>query len=263
MGQSIISSRATSAFALISVSKDEEARRASKSRVDSIAHHIFEFADESVGHAENVPKEELMLACYHELGKLLSQWGKKLDKIRSVAQEPQWLKEYLARKESTEGRSRVAYDSFSFGFALDNLFFGKEESFYGTLSDDLLMISEPRTMLMEDFNELLKFCDSNGLDFYVDGFNTSLPGRTFRVVVYKPKSGSPRRHLDFRENALVALQLFRELSATPGGSSVAIERGFFIDAYVKRTGGTLDPVVASKILDALISSGQIPQSRIT
>ena len=74
-----------------------------------------------------------------------------------------------------------------------------------------MMVSQPNSMWMEDFKQLVRFCDQLGLDFYVDGFNTTLPGRTFRVVIYKPKNG-PYDRLEFREKSLLGMQMYGELN---------------------------------------------------
>jgi hypothetical protein len=238
----------------ITVSKGEDERRAEHSLASSIAHEIYEYADERVGHAEGVSKEELMLASYQRLGELLAQWGKKLDRLEKISKEPEWLKEYVKNKEASEGRPMVYYDSLSLGFAVDNLFFAKEKG-QSTLSDDLLLVSEPSSMLMEDFNDLVAFCDKNGLDFYVDGFNTKRPGRAFRVCVYSPKLGS-RSHLEFREKSLAALKLFKEIShdqPTP--------RQTLVDELVKT--GEYDALLANKVVNVLAASGQIPKSLLT
>lgn len=238
----------------ITVAKGEDERRAEKSLAASIAHEIYEYADERVGHAEGVPKDELMLTCYHRLGELLAQWGKKLDKLEKISEEPEWLKEFVKTKEASEGRPMVYYDSVSLGFAVDNLFFAKEKG-ENNLSDDLLLVSEPTSMLMEDFKDLVTFCEKNGLDFYVDGFNTKLPGRTFRVCVYAPKLGA-RSHLEFREKSLVALRLFKTLS-----NDKPVERKAFVAELVKT--GEYDELLANKVVDVLLASGQIPKSLLT
>ena len=241
---------------MITVSKDEDERRSQKSLANSIAHEIYEYADERVGHAEGVSREELMLACYHRLGELLAQWGKKLDKLERASQEPHWLEEYTKWKESSERRPMVAYDSVSLGFAVDNLFFAKEKGDEKTLSDDLFLVSEPTSMVKEDFKDLLTFCEKNGLDFYVDGFSVKQPGRTFRVAVYVPKLGA-RSHLEFREKSLSALRVFMELSNTSSGKQ-AVERKAFIEELMKT--GDFDELLATKVVDVLVASGQIPRS---
>ena len=243
---------------MITVSKDEDERRSEKSLANSIANEVYEYADERVGHAEGVPREELMLACYHRLGELLAQWGKKLDKLERTSQEPHWLEEYTKRKESSEGRPMVAYDSVSLGFATDNLFFAKEKGDEKTLSNDLFLVSEPTSMLMEDFKDLLTFCEENGLDFYVDGFNVKQPGRTFRVAVYVPRLGAGS-HLEFREKSLSALKVFKELSNTSSGKQ-AVERKAFIEELMET--GDFDEFLASKVVDVLVASGQIPRSLV-
>jgi hypothetical protein len=242
---------------MITVSRDEEERRAVRSTVDAIAHEIFEYADERVGHAENVPKEQLMLACYHRLGELLAEWAKKLDKLEKVSDEPNWLRAYFAKKES-QGRKSVVIDSISLGFPVDGLFFAKEKGQEKNLSDDLILVSEPVSMVKEDFSDLIKFCEDNGLDFYVDGFNARQPGRSFRVSVYSPKISSKSR-LELREKSILALGIFKELSSTSTGV-VAVERKVFINKLVGS--GKFDELLASKVTELLIASGQIPKSML-
>ena len=189
---------------VIHLAKDE--KEILKGPVQRIAHEVYEFADETVAHAEGVSREELMLECYHKLGKLLSEWGKKLDKIERVNAYPAWLQKHIDSEEKL-GRTWVELGRESFDFEVEGLFFAREKN-NAQLSEDLLMVSEPFTMWMEDFKGLVTFCGKNGLDFYVDGFNTHLPGRTMRVVVYKPKSGAPHTHGEFRESTLLAMQIY-------------------------------------------------------
>jgi hypothetical protein len=237
----------------IKVAKGEDERREDNSLANAIAHEIYEYADERVGHAEGVPKEELMIACYRRLGELLAQWGKKLDKLEKVSEEPEWLKEYVKKKEASGGMPLVSYDMTSLGFVVDNLFFAKEKG-ESTLSSDLLLVSEPTSMLMEDFKDLVTFCEKNGLDFYVDGFNTKQPGSTFRLAVYVPKLGT-RSRIEFREKSLAALNLFTTLSR-----GMPIERKSFVNELVKT--GDYDEALANKIVEILVASGQIPKSLV-
>jgi hypothetical protein len=238
----------------IKVANGEDERRAEKSLASAIAHEIYEYADERVGHAEGVPKDELMLATYQRLGELLAHWGKKLDKLEKISQEPGWMKEFVKSKEASEGRPMVSYDSVSLGFAVDNLYFAKEKG-ESTLSDDLLLVSEPTSMLMEDFEDLVSFCEKNGLNFYVDGFNTKLPGRAFRVCVYAPKL-SAKSQLEFREKSLAALKVFKELSS----SEKVVERKTLVQQLMKT--GEYDELLANKVVEVLLVSGRIPKSRL-
>jgi hypothetical protein len=237
----------------ITVAKGEDERRGQASLVNSIAHEVFEYADERVGHAEGVSKDELMLACYHRLGDLLAQWGKKLDRLEKISEEPAWLKTFAKNKESNDGMPLIAYDSVSLGFPVDNLFFAKEKG-GNTLSDDLLLVSETSTMLMEDFKDLVAFCEKNGLDFYVDGFNTKQPGRTFRVALYRPKLAT-RSRLEFREKSIKALEIFNKLSK---GNSVSVARRALMESLIET--GDYDELLASKVVNVLVSSGQIPKT---
>jgi hypothetical protein len=238
----------------IKIAKGEDERRAEKSLASTIAHEIYEYADERVGHAEGVPKDELMLATYQRLGELLAHWGKKLDRLEKISKEPEWMKQFVKSKEAAEGRPMVSYDSVSLGFAVDDPYFAKEKG-ESTLSDDLLLVSEPTSMLMEDFKDLVTFCDKNGLDFYVDGFNTKLPGRAFRVCVYAPKLSAKSR-LEFREKSIAALKLFKDLSAGEG----PLERKKLVQELVKT--GEYDELLANRVVDVLLASGQIPKSRL-
>jgi hypothetical protein len=236
----------------ITVAKEEDERRGERTLASAIAHEIYEYADERVGHAEGVPKEELMLACYNKLGELLAQWAKKLDKLEKISEEPKWLKEFVNRKEKSEGRQMVQYDSVSLGFPVDNLFFAREKGGESNFSDDLLLVSEPTSMMMEDFRDLVTFCETNGLDFYADGFNTKLPGGTFRIALYVPKL-TARTRLELREKTLRALKLFDEIKTKDG-----IKRKDFVEALQKT--GEFDELLANKVVDILDASGQIPQS---
>ena len=251
MGESIIGTFTFCAIALITASKNEELHRENRSRIESIAHQIFEYTDETVGHAEGISREELILETYHKLGTLLAQWSKKIDKIERVYAEPDWLKEYVKREEVTQDRSWVEYGPAAFGFEVDNLFFAKEKSPV-KLSDDLLTVSEPYTMWMEDFRELISLCERNQLDFYVDGFNSHQPGRTFRVVIYKPKS-TPKSHREFREEALLALQVFAEMYERSGKQVTQEE---FESALLQT--GKYDQLSAERIIEILLVGKRIP-----
>jgi hypothetical protein len=240
---------------LINLAKDEKEKDILKGPAQRIAHEVYDFADETVAHAEGVSREELMLECYHRLGMLLAQWAKKLDKIEKVNSQPKWLKEHIELEEKSRGRSWVELGRESFGFEVDSLFFGKEKK-NAQLSDDTLMVSEPYTMWMEDFKELIEFCNTNNLDFYVDGFNTHLPGRTMRVVVYKPKSGGPHTHEGFRENTLVAVQVYENLLR----GKDSIERKTFAEALIGT--GKFDGDSAERMIETLIVSNRIQKSKI-
>lgn len=251
MGELIIGSLSLFALALITASKNEGLHRGNRSRVESIAHQILEYADETVGHAEGVSREELILETYHKLGTLLAQWSKKIDKIERVYDEPRWLKEYVKQEEATQDRSWVEYGPAAFGFEVDNLFFAKEKPPI-KLSDDLLTISEPYTMWMEDFKELIDLCRRNHLDFYVDGFNSHQPGRTFRVVIYKPTS-APKSHREFREEALLALQVFADMHESSGKE---VTREGFESALLQT--GKFDQLSAERIIEILLAGKRIP-----
>jgi hypothetical protein len=240
---------------VINISKDEKEKDISKGRVHQISHEIYDFADETVAHAEGVSKEELMLECYNKLGQLLALWAKKLDKIEGIDKRPSWLKEYIESEEKNEGRAWVDLGREFFGFEVDNLFFAKERE-SSQLSDDLLTVSQPFSMWMEDFRELVKFCDKLGLDFYVDGFNSRLPGRTLRVVIYKPRKG-PHTRLDFRENSLFAIQTFENLSGKTQGP---VKKEALAELLV--ASGRYDKSSALKTVQALIASGRIAKSKI-
>ena len=142
----------------------------------------------------------------------------------------------------------------SLGFEVDHLFFAKEKE-EAQLSDDLLMVSQPNSMWMEDFKQLVRFCDKLGLDFYVDGFNTTLPGRTFRVVVYKPKDGRHER-LVFRENSLMGMQIFESLKREDKGRMPS--RQSLVDVLLN-SGKFEDRRAAEKLVDFLVASRLIPR----
>jgi hypothetical protein len=239
--------------AVINLAKDEKEKEISRGPVHRIAHEVYDFADETVAHAEGVPKDELMLECYHKLGGLLAQWAKKLDKIEPVAARPLWLEEQIRSEEKTRAHDWVDLGRESLGFEVENLYFAREKKGQ-QLSADLLMVSQPKSMWMEDFKELVRFCDALGLDFYVDGFNTKLPGRTYRIVIYKPKDG-PHKQLDFRENSLFAIQSFEQIKKESGSVptfSSLVE--FLIDS-----GRFEDKTSAERFLSVLMSAGLIPQ----
>jgi hypothetical protein len=239
--------------AVIKLAREEREIEISKGPVHRIAHDIYEYADETVGHAEGVSREELMLECYHKLGSLLAQWAKKLDKIEPVHVQPSWLREYID-EENAKGHPMVDLGPESLGFEIDHLFFAKEKK-EAQLSDDLLMVSQPNSMWMEDFKQLVRFCDNLGLDFYVDGFNTTLPGRTFRVVIYKSKDG-PHTRLEFRENSLLGMQLFESLKRE--GKAGMPSKQSLVDSLLD-SGKFEDRKPAEKLVDFLVASRLIPR----
>jgi hypothetical protein len=244
---------------MITVSSDEEENRHGKTLAHAIANEIFVYCDERVGHAEDVPKEELILASYERLGNLLGQWACKLDRLERVSQEPEWLRKFVQRKESDDKEPLISYDSVSLGFPVQNMFFAKERNNSQVkLSDDRILISEPASMFMEDFKNLILFCEENGLDFYVDGFNSKEPGRTFRLAVYAPKLKVSSQR-EFREKSLLAVQVFKELSNSPSGIK-AVERKVLIKELKRR--GEFDEDLAKKIIEIVVSSKLIPQSLI-
>jgi hypothetical protein len=239
--------------AVIKLAREEKEIEISKGPVHQIARDIYEYADETVGHAEGVSKDELMLECYLKLGSLLAQWAKKLDKLENANARPVWLKEYID-EESTKGRPMVDLGSETLGFEINHLFFAKEKS-ESDLSDDLMMVSQPNSMWMEDFKQLVRFCDKLGLDFYVDGFNTTLPGRTFRVVIYKPKNG-PYQRLELREKSLLGMQMYEKLKQKNNG--LRPSKKSLIES-LSESGKFQDRKSVEKLIDFLVSSRLIPK----
>ncbi len=236
---------------VINLAKVEKEKEISRGEVYRIAHEIYDFADETVAHAEGVSREELMLQSYHKLGTLLALWAKKLDKIERVNSRPHWLEQHIETQERVKGFPLVDLGPESLGFEVDNLFFARETK-EQQLSDDLMMVSQPKAMWMEDFKELVRFCDTLGLDFYVDGFNTTLPGRTFRVVIYKPKNG-PHKRVEFREKSLFAMQLFEKLKQEGQPT-----KSVFKD-LLESSGKFEDPNSAEKMIDFLVTNRLIPK----
>jgi len=239
--------------AIIKLAREEKEKDISKGPVHRIAHDVYDYADETVAHAEGVSRDELMLECYHKLGGLLGQWAKKLDKIERVNARPLWLEEQIRAEKNGGGQHWVDLGPETLGFEVSNLFFAREKK-EQHLSNDLLMVSQPKSMWMEDFKELVRFCDALGLDFYVDGFNTTLPGRTFRVVIYKPKEGPHKRSV-FRENALFAIQSFNELRR----KSDDIHSTESLTDLLVSSGRFENRESAEEIIDFLISNGLIPE----
>jgi len=239
--------------AVIKLAREEKEIEISKGPAHRIAHDIYDYADETVGHAEGVSKEKLTLECYLKLGSLLAQWAKKLDKLENANARPLWLKEYID-VETRSGRPMVDLGSETLGFEVNHLFFAKEKR-ESQLTDDLMMVSQPNSMWMEDFKQLLRFCEQLGLDFYVDGFNTTLPGRTFRVVIYKPKSG-PHERLEFRENSLLGMQMYQKLQQKNDG--MRPNKNSLIECLFE-SGKFQDRKSAEKLIDFLAASRLIPK----
>jgi hypothetical protein len=80
-------------------------------------------------------------------------------------EEPEWLMQII---EKTHGRT------------------GVETCFdHVRILDKKLVISEPYNLHMEDFRNMIKFCDDNNLSFVVDGNAAWFPGRTFRILLTK------------------------------------------------------------------------------
>jgi hypothetical protein len=244
---------------MITISKDEQESRIGKSKAHAIANEIFEYADERVGHAEEVPKEELILACYERLSNLLGQWARKLDKLEKVNNEPAWLRKIVQKKELMDKRPLISYDSASLGFRVENLFFARERDMsqgQTRLSDDTMLVSEPSSMLTEDFKNLLAFCEENELEFYVDGFGSKEPGRTFRLAIYSPKL-AVKSQMELREKIILALKIFSELSNTPTGKKQAVKRRTLISELEKT--GQFDETLATKIVEVIIAGKLVPQ----
>jgi hypothetical protein len=239
--------------AVIKLAREEKEIEISRGPAHRIAHDIYEYADETVGHAEGVSKDELILECYLKLGSLLAQWAKKLDKLENANARPVWLKEYID-EESSNGRPMVDLGPETLGFEIDHLFFAREKNESG-LSDDLLMVSQPNSMWMEDFKQLVRFCDQLGLDFYVDGFNTTLPGKTFRVVIYKPKNG-PYERLELREKSLLGMQRYEELKQKNNG--LRPTKNSLIESLLE-SGKFQDGKSVEKQIDFLVASRLIPK----
>jgi len=239
--------------ATIKLAREEKEIEISKGPAHKIAHDIYEFADETVGHAAGVNKDELMLESYHKLGSLLAQWAKKLDKLEDANARPQWLKEYI-QEEDSHGRPMVDLGTETLGFEVDHLFFAREKN-EAEMSDDLMMVSQPKSMWMEDFKQLVNFCEKRGLDFYIDGFSTSLPGRSFRVVIYKPKTG-PRNSLEFRENSLLGVQLYEKLKRANDGKSPT--KRALVDSLLE-SGKLSDQKSAEKLVETLMTGHLVPK----
>lgn len=67
---------------------------------------------------------------------------------------------------------------------------GVETCFDHTRNLETLVISEPYRLHIEDFRNLIKFCDENNISFIVDGDVAWFPGRrrTFRILMTKKKN---------------------------------------------------------------------------
>ena len=61
---------------------------------------------------------------------------------------------------------------------VDHTYFSREGAY----------VSEPYTMGLEDFENLIHFCRENGLTFHVRGESRHFPGHTFRVVIKEAAS---------------------------------------------------------------------------
>jgi hypothetical protein len=223
--------------------------------VEARAASIVEEVDEAVGHTTDLDKFELMNACYLEIGKLLGRWAQKIDKIEKRSdRHPTWVTNYAKKKELETKQAFPQLSTGTVGFKLENIFYGEDHE--GNLSDDLILLSEPFSMWMEDFDELVQYCKKNDLDFYVDGFNRHLPGRCFRVAIFRPKSEGRRfSRASIRVQELVAHRVFRELSKAD-----SIDEEAFVEALVRTN--EFDHGSARKIVKKLVDSGQIPSSKI-
>jgi hypothetical protein len=213
---------------------------------------IVEEVDEIVGHTTDINKEELMNATYLELGKLMARWAKKLDRIEKRSdRHPDWVKNYVMQRGKEVNQFLPQLSTATVGFKLEDISYGQDRD--GNLSDDLILLSEPFSMWMEDFDQLVAFCKKNGLDFFVDGFNRRLPGRCFRVAIFRPKTGRVSRNA-MREKELMALQVFDDMR------SDAVEESAFIVALVHTN--EFDESSAEKMVKTLLGSGQIPREKL-
>ena len=67
---------------------------------------------------------------------------------------------------------------------LDHTFIQNKPNLYLFIHGKCL-VSEPYHLTMKDVKELIKFCEENGLNFYIDGLSFHYPGHTLRIVIWK------------------------------------------------------------------------------
>ena len=67
---------------------------------------------------------------------------------------------------------------------LDHTFIQNKPNLYLFIHGKCL-VSEPYHLTMKDVKELIKFCEENGLNFYIDGLSQHYPGHTLRIVIWK------------------------------------------------------------------------------
>ena len=89
----------------------------------------------------------------------------------------------LFKKSSFIHRLGPTYCIKKTGF-LDHTFIQNKPNLYLFIHGKCL-VSEPYHLTMKDVKELIKFCEENGLNFYIDGLSFHYPGHTLRIVIWK------------------------------------------------------------------------------
>jgi hypothetical protein len=111
-------------------------------------------------------KEKLADKAYYWIVGYLGNYI-RADVHEETKKEPKWLKK-LPLLDWTHPE----------GFYIDHPFYSINGEF----------VSEPYTMGLRDFKNLVKFCEKYNLDFVVEGESKHFPGHTFRVRL-KPRDG--------------------------------------------------------------------------
>jgi len=110
-------------------------------------------------------KERFAHECYYSVGDLGAFIYNDIPEIKT-RRLPPWLNQAL---QKYSGNSWWA----GLPFRVDHIFTAKDSSF----------ISEPYSMHMHDFEDMIKFCRWANFEFYVTGESRHFPGHTFRIVM--------------------------------------------------------------------------------
>jgi len=117
-------------------------------------------------------QERFVHECYYNAGDLGAFIHSDIPEVKMGAGRfPAWFNQALRRYQG---------DSWWAGlpFRVDHTFISKDGSF----------VSEPYSMHMHDFEDMIKFCRWANFEFYVTGESRHFPGHTFRVVI-RPARG--------------------------------------------------------------------------
>ena len=114
--------------------------------------------------------EHVEQLCYH-IGLVLRDLRHRIEKETKI---PKWAKD-LQKRLIKEG---YVYGLYNPAW-IDHAYFNEKGE----------LVSEPYSRSMDNFKELIAFCEANNLTFHVTGTSKWFPGKTFRIII-KPRGDS-------------------------------------------------------------------------